>query len=87
MGLCVDERAIPRHELPTDLPPGIPNLIVCSDHDTVPVVMSLYMHSRDQPLPSASEVLLCHEGTTKADIELLLRRAIARDQTRGRFRV
>ena len=41
------------------------------------------MHSQDQGLPSASEVLLCSETTTAEEVELLFRRAVGLHVTSG----
>jgi len=79
----VKEEDILKHVLPPEMPPGKPHLIVCDERETISVVLSLYMHSADQPLPTQAEVLLCHEGTEQEDVELLLRRAI-RDEANGR---
>jgi len=76
IGCCVDEQHLVRRELPATFEPGRPHLVVCAEHDTIPTLLSLYMTSPDQPLPTRSEVLLCHEETTKVDVELQLRRAL-----------
>nr|XP_018671622.1 LOW QUALITY PROTEIN: E3 ubiquitin-protein ligase rnf213-alpha-like [Ciona intestinalis] len=58
---------------------GKPNLIVCPPHNIWSTILSLYMKTHDQPLPTTSEVLVCTETTTKEDVELLLRRSVQYD--------
>lgn len=41
--------------------------------DQVPVVLSIYAYSFDQPLPSSDEILFCSTKTTSEDVENFLR--------------
>ena len=47
-------------------------------------LLSLYMHSLEEPLPTLSEVLLCSENTTMEEVDLFLRRAICFDSRLGK---
>ena len=58
---------------------GKPNLIVCQPQDTWNIILSIYMHSSELPLPSSDEVLICDEDTAFEEVELLLRRAMQTD--------
>ena len=61
---------------PDNLHVGKPNLIVCSKEAMWENLLSLYMQSPDQDLPSAVEVLVCCKSTTIEEVSLLFRRAI-----------
>ncbi|TNN34870.1 E3 ubiquitin-protein ligase rnf213-beta [Liparis tanakae] len=62
--------------LPPALQEGRPHLVLCPAAEVFCTVLSLYMQSAEQPLPSADEVLLCREETTEEEAELFLRRAL-----------
>ncbi|XP_077968820.1 E3 ubiquitin-protein ligase rnf213-alpha-like [Styela clava] len=66
--------------LPWPLQPGQPNLHICSDQDMFFRVLSLYMDDSDQPLPTASEVLICTEKTTEDDVERFFCRAMNKSE-------
>ena len=65
---------------------GKPNLLICRQpKDVLLVLLSLYMQSPDQGLPSSSEVLLCSEDTSAEDVELLFRRAVGLQADTGQL--
>lgn len=61
---------------PTFLQEGKPNLMLCSTTEVFTMTLSFYTESPEQPLPSADEVLVCREETTKEEVEIFLRRAL-----------
>nr|XP_039268822.1 E3 ubiquitin-protein ligase rnf213-beta-like [Styela clava] len=69
--------------LPWPLREGLPNLVTCSDQDMLLRVLSLYMEDLDQPLPTASEVLICTEKTTEDDVERFFCRAMGESENSG----
>ena len=64
---------------------GKPNLIVCQSQDTWNIILSIYMHSPELPLPSSDEVLICDHQTSLEDVELLLRRAMQKDNESRKY--
>nr|XP_039261340.1 E3 ubiquitin-protein ligase rnf213-alpha-like isoform X1 [Styela clava] len=76
-----------KHKVVKDLEPplekGRPNLIVCQEAEIIPTLLSLYMKNRDQPLPTASEVLLCSKQTTSDEVERFMRRALCKCKSNG----
>ena len=76
LSLKNDSDLIPRRIFPSGLEAGKANLIICQETDLFTTLLSLYMHSPKEPLPSLSEVQLCSNTTSKEEIELFLRRAI-----------
>ena len=64
---------------------GRPNLIICAADIVWRTVLSIYMTSSEQPLPSTTEVLICSENTTGEEVELLLRRAITQAPDKGKL--
>ncbi|KAK5851292.1 hypothetical protein PBY51_002095 [Eleginops maclovinus] len=62
--------------LPLVLQEGKPNLVICPSAEVFATVLSFYMQSPDQPLPSTDEVLVCKEETTEEEVEIFLRRAL-----------
>ncbi|KAM6896925.1 E3 ubiquitin-protein ligase rnf213-beta [Xenentodon cancila] len=64
--------------LPPFLQEGKPNLVLCPNAEVFTTTLSFYMKSPEQPLPSADEVLVCREKTTKEEIEIFLRRALSK---------
>ncbi|XP_053269183.1 E3 ubiquitin-protein ligase rnf213-beta isoform X1 [Pleuronectes platessa] len=62
--------------LPPVLQEGKPNLLLCPSAEVLTTVLSFYMESPEQPLPSADEVLVCREETTEEEVEIFLRRAL-----------
>ncbi|XP_034426662.1 E3 ubiquitin-protein ligase rnf213-beta-like [Hippoglossus hippoglossus] len=62
--------------LPPILQEGKPNLLLCPSAEVLTTVLSFYMESPEQPLPSADEVLVCREETTEEEVEIFLRRAL-----------
>ena len=74
--LSADQMKLPKREIPEGFHTGKPNLIVCPKVDMWRTILSIYMTSADQGLPSAAEVLVCCESTTTEEVELLLRRAM-----------
>lgn len=63
-------------KLPPILQEGRPNLVLCSSSEVFTTILSFYMESPEQPLPSADEVLVCREETTEEEVEIFLRRAL-----------
>ncbi|XP_022801884.1 E3 ubiquitin-protein ligase rnf213-alpha-like, partial [Stylophora pistillata] len=76
------KQATPR-TFPAFLKRGRPNLMLVPKGEILATVLTLYMHDKQQPLPSHEEVLLCSPETTTEEIELLWRRAIG--DMEGRF--
>ena len=72
----------PQREFP--LEEGRPNLVVCPENDMFSTLLSLYMHSLKEPLPTLSEVLLCSENTAMEEVDLFFRRAICFDSRLGK---
>ncbi|XP_045924674.1 E3 ubiquitin-protein ligase rnf213-beta [Micropterus dolomieu] len=62
--------------LPLVLQEGKPNLVVCPSAEVFTTILSFYMESPEQPLPSTDEVLVCREETTEEEVEIFLRRAL-----------
>lgn len=62
--------------LPSVLQEGRPNLVLCPSVEIFTRVLSFYMESPEQPLPSTDEVLVCREETTEEEVEIFLRRAL-----------
>ncbi|XP_061556782.1 E3 ubiquitin-protein ligase rnf213-alpha isoform X1 [Phycodurus eques] len=71
----VSEEKVER-ELPKSIKAGNPNLIVCPHTAVLTSCISIYMTSKDQPLPTYDEVLLCNSSTTYEQVELFLRRCL-----------
>jgi len=71
-----DKAMSPKRDCPEGFNVGKPNLIVCPEVDIWRAILSVYMHSSDQGLPTAAEVLVCSQFTTTEEVELLLRRAL-----------
>lgn len=63
--------------LPPVLQEGKPNLVLCSSAEVFTTVLSFYMKSPEQPLPSTDEVLVCREETSEEEVEIFLRRALS----------
>ncbi|TKS89378.1 E3 ubiquitin-protein ligase rnf213-beta [Collichthys lucidus] len=62
--------------LPPVLHEGKPNLVICPSAEVFITVLSFYIQSPEQPLPSTDEVLVCREETTEEQVEIFLRRAL-----------
>ena len=87
LGNRVNVDILPRREWSDHFISGKPNLLICRQtQDMLLILLSLYMYSPAQALPSASEVLLCSEHTTAEEVELLFRRAIEKQIDCGAFR-
>lgn len=67
---------------PPALQEGKPNLVLCPSSEVFTTTLSFYMESPEQPLPSADEVLVCREQTTKEEVEIFLRRALESKDSR-----
>ena len=74
---------MPERKCPEGFHTGKPNLIVCPKVDMWRTILSIYMQSPDQGLPTTTEVLVCCESTTKEEVELLLRRALQTPTEKG----
>ncbi|XP_062570770.1 E3 ubiquitin-protein ligase RNF213-like [Saccostrea cucullata] len=66
--------------LPAPLKPGKPNLIVCSQEEVLPMLLTLFMNDQSLPLPSRNEVLLCTELTTTEEVTMFFRRALRQEE-------
>lgn len=62
--------------LPSVLQEGKPNLVLCPSAEVFTTILSFYMESPEQPLPSTDEVLVCREETTEEEVEIFLCRAL-----------
>jgi hypothetical protein len=56
---------------------GQPNLITCSLHEQIPIVLSIYAHTFECEMPTNDEVIYCDSNTTYEDLEIFLRRGFA----------
>ncbi|XP_026207099.1 E3 ubiquitin-protein ligase rnf213-beta isoform X2 [Anabas testudineus] len=65
--------------LPPVLQEGKPNLVLCSSAEVFTTVLSFYMNSPEQPLPSTDEVLVCREETSEEEVEIFLCRALGQN--------
>ncbi|XP_076616648.1 E3 ubiquitin-protein ligase rnf213-beta isoform X2 [Chaetodon auriga] len=70
-------------KLPPVLQEGQPNLVLCPIAEVFTTVLSFYMESPEQPLPSTDEVLVCREETTEEEVEIFLRRALGQGSGRN----
>lgn len=52
---------------------GRPNLIMCASIDQIPIALSIYAFSDDQPLPTNDECLHCSSDTTAEEVENFFR--------------
>lgn len=68
---------------PPVLQEGRPNLVFCPDAEVFTSVLSFYMQSPEQPLPSTDEVLVCREETTEEEVQIFLRRALGKGAGRN----
>ncbi|XP_047465467.1 E3 ubiquitin-protein ligase rnf213-beta [Mugil cephalus] len=73
--------------LPPALQEGKPNLVLCPAAEVYTTTLSFYMHSPEQPLPSADEVLVCREETTEEEVEIFLRRALGQDTAQACLKI
>ncbi|MBN3307566.1 RN213 ligase, partial [Amia calva] len=76
--LCLSEKN--KQETKRTLSPflqeGKPNLVLCPESDILSTALGLYVESRNEPLPSSDEMLLCREDTTSEEVEIFLRRSL-----------
>ncbi|XP_036938207.1 E3 ubiquitin-protein ligase rnf213-beta [Acanthopagrus latus] len=63
--------------LPPVLQEGKPNLVLCPTAEVFTTILSFYMESPEQPLPSTDEVLVCREETTEEEVEIFFRLALS----------
>ncbi|KAL1265130.1 hypothetical protein QQF64_003157, partial [Cirrhinus molitorella] len=66
-----------QRELPNGMATGKPNLIICPSEEILISCISIYMSSKDEPLPTYDEVLLCSASTPYEEVELFLRRCLS----------
>lgn len=66
-----------QRELPNGMAPGRPNLIICPSEEILISCISVYMSSKNEPLPTYDEVLLCSASTPYEEVELFLRRCLS----------
>ncbi|XP_068735057.1 LOW QUALITY PROTEIN: E3 ubiquitin-protein ligase rnf213-alpha-like [Montipora capricornis] len=81
--LAMKDKGSKPRTFPAFLKRGRPNLMLVPKVDVFATVLALYMHDKDQLLPSQEEVLICSPDTTTEEIELLWRRATG--DLEGRF--
>lgn len=55
---------------------GRPNLITCARIEQVPIALSIYATSFDEPLPTNDECLFCSNETSTEEVENFLRIAV-----------
>ncbi|KAM9837888.1 LOW QUALITY PROTEIN: E3 ubiquitin-protein ligase rnf213-beta [Aulostomus maculatus] len=72
---------------PQALQEGKPNLVLCPSAEVFTTVLSFYMQSLEQPLPSADEVLVCREETSEEEVEIFLRRALRQGSEQSRQKI
>nr|XP_039250627.1 E3 ubiquitin-protein ligase rnf213-alpha-like [Styela clava] len=70
-------------ELLSGLNHGQPNVLICNGDEILPTVLSLYLKSANQPLPSSSEVVICNEDTTADEVDRFMRRAMCDSSRNG----
>ncbi|XP_069619694.1 E3 ubiquitin-protein ligase RNF213 isoform X2 [Ranitomeya imitator] len=81
LGRCLDSLAkqnakrVSRKFHPS-LHEGRPNLVLCPSSQILSCVLSIYMHSVKEPLPSYDEVLLCTPQTSFEEVALFFRRCL-----------
>lgn len=66
-----------QRELPNGMATGRPNLIICPSEEILISCISVYMSSKNEPLPTYDEVLLCSAYTPYEEVELFLRRCLS----------
>ncbi|XP_042587954.1 E3 ubiquitin-protein ligase rnf213-alpha-like isoform X2 [Cyprinus carpio] len=66
-----------QRELPSGMLSGRPNLIICPSEEILLTCISIYMSSKNEPLPTYDEVLLCSASTPYEEVELFLRRCLS----------
>lgn len=66
-----------QRELPNGMATGRPNLIICPSEEILLSCISIYMSSKNEPLPTYDEVLLCSASTPYEEVELFLRRCLS----------
>ncbi|XP_048046866.1 E3 ubiquitin-protein ligase rnf213-alpha isoform X2 [Megalobrama amblycephala] len=66
-----------QRELPNGMASGRPNLIICPSEEILISCISVYMSSKNEPLPTYDEVLLCSASTPYEEVELFLRRCLS----------
>ncbi|XP_067280905.1 E3 ubiquitin-protein ligase rnf213-alpha isoform X2 [Pseudorasbora parva] len=66
-----------QRELPNGMAIGRPNLIICPSEEILISCISIYMSSKNEPLPTYDEVLLCSASTPYEEVELFLRRCLS----------
>jgi len=77
-GYLQDERTRDiQRKLPNGMAIGRPNLIICPSEEILISCISIYMSSKNEPLPTYDEVLLCSSSTPYEEVELFLRRCLS----------
>ncbi|XP_026134867.1 E3 ubiquitin-protein ligase rnf213-alpha-like isoform X3 [Carassius auratus] len=66
-----------QRDLPNGMVTGRPNLIICPSEEILISCISIYMSSKNEPLPTYDEVLLCSASTPFEEVELFLRRCLS----------
>ncbi|XP_059403390.1 E3 ubiquitin-protein ligase rnf213-alpha-like [Carassius carassius] len=66
-----------QRELPYGMATGRPNLIICPSEEILITCISIYISSKNEPLPTYDEVLLCSASTPYEEVELFLRRCLS----------
>ncbi|XP_032802457.2 E3 ubiquitin-protein ligase rnf213-alpha isoform X1 [Petromyzon marinus] len=68
-----------QREIPQGFLKGKPNLIVCPEAEIYTRILHFYIVSKNQPLPSYDEVLICSPETMAEECEIFLRRVMTKD--------
>ncbi|CAM9642728.1 unnamed protein product [Lampetra planeri] len=68
-----------QREIPQGFLIGKPNLIVCPEAEIYTHILHFYIVSKNQPLPSYDEVLICSPETMAEECEIFLRRVMTKD--------
>jgi hypothetical protein len=66
---------VSKRTFPKVLKAGQPNLLVTFPENILKTTLSLYMESKNPPMPTYEEVLICYPGTTAEEVILLWQRA------------
>ncbi|PKU43384.1 hypothetical protein llap_6310 [Limosa lapponica baueri] len=68
-----------KRSLPVSLEARKPSLITCKEEEMLLYMLSIYRHTKTEPLPTYDEVLVCTPDTEEEEVELIVRRALSSD--------
>ncbi|XP_014821245.1 PREDICTED: E3 ubiquitin-protein ligase RNF213-like [Calidris pugnax] len=68
-----------KRSLPVSLEARKPSLIMCKEEEMLLYMLSIYRHTKTEPLPTYDEVLVCTPDTEEEEVELIVRRALSSD--------